>query len=101
MINSSLCGYSDAYILVKGTMTATGGNADAERKADERHKELIFKNCAPFTQSISQVNNTQADNAKDVNLVVLIYYLIKYAIIIQKHLKGNIVDFRGNSASFR
>ena len=49
MIKSSLCGSSDAYILVKGTMTATGGNADAERKADERHKELIFKNCAPFT----------------------------------------------------
>ena len=49
VIKSSLCGYSDAYILVKRTMTATGGNADAERKADERHKELIFKNCAPFT----------------------------------------------------
>ena len=39
MLKSSLCDYSDAYILVKGTITITGAGADAAaRQADERDK---------------------------------------------------------------
>ena len=50
MLKSSLCDYSDAYILVKGTITITGAGGDAAaRQADERDKGVIFKNCAPFT----------------------------------------------------
>ena len=38
---SSLCDYSDAYILVKGRITITGAGADAAaRQADERNKGL-------------------------------------------------------------
>ena len=49
MLKPSLCDYSDAYILVKGTITITGAGGDAAaRQADLRDKGVIFKNCAPF-----------------------------------------------------
>ena len=51
MQKSSLCNYSDAYILVKGKITFTGRGTDAQaRQANERDKGLAFKNCAPFTK---------------------------------------------------
>ena len=46
--------------------------------ANNNHKELVFKNCAPFTDCISEINNTQIDNAKDIDLVMLMYNLIEY-----------------------
>ena len=54
LLRSSLCNYSDAYILVSGTITfavlgASRGNNNIQ---------LVFKNCAPFTNFISQINNT-------------------------------------------
>ena len=50
MVKSSLCDYSDAFVLVKGKITITGAEADAAaRQADERDKGVAFKNCAPFT----------------------------------------------------
>ena len=80
MLKSSLCNYSDAYILVKGTITITGSRDDAAaRQADERVKGVVFKNCAPFTNCISEINNTQVDNAKDIDIVLPIYNLIEYS----------------------
>ena len=79
MLKSSLCDYSDAYILVKGTITITGAGADAAaRQADKRDKGVVFKNCAPFTNCISEINNTQVDNAKDIDIVMPMYSLIEY-----------------------
>ena len=72
MLKSSLCDYSDAYIFVKGTITIEGaGNDAAARQADERNKGVIFKNCAPFINCISEINNTQIDNSKDIDIVML------------------------------
>ena len=49
LLKSSLCDYSDPYILVKGDITITGDGADdAAKRADERDKEVIFKNCVSF-----------------------------------------------------
>ena len=60
MLRPSLCDYSDAYILVNGTITITGaGNDDAARRLDEGNKGVIFRNCAPFANCISKINNTQ------------------------------------------
>ena len=71
MLKSSLCDYSDAYILVKGTITITGAGADvAARQEDEKDKGVAFKNCAPFINCISEINNTQVDNAKDIDIVM-------------------------------
>ena len=80
MLKSSLCDYSDAYILVKRTITIAGEGADAAaRHADERDKGVAFKNCAPFINCISEINNTQVENAKDINIVMPMYNLIEYS----------------------
>ena len=80
MLRSNLCDYADAYILVKGTITITGaGDDDAAKRLDERNKGVIFKNCAPFTKCISRINNTDIDNARDIDIVMLMYNLIKYS----------------------
>ena len=80
MLKSSLCDYSCAYIL-KGTITITGAGANAAaRQADERDKGVAFKNCAaPFINCISEINNTQVDNAKDIDIVMPMYNLIEYS----------------------
>ena len=71
MIKSNLCDYSDAYILVSGAITISGeGSDDAVKLADEINKGVIFKNCAPLTECISNINNTQIDNAKDIDVVM-------------------------------
>ena len=80
MLKSSLCDYSDAYILVKGTITINGRRADAAaRQADEREKGVAFKNCATFISCISEINNTQVDNAKDIDIVMPMHNLIEYS----------------------
>ena len=80
MLKSSLCDYSDAYILVKGKITIAGaGNDAAARRADERNKGVVFKNCAPFINCISEINNTEIDNAKDIDTVMPMYNLIEYS----------------------
>ena len=58
MLRSNLCDYADSYILVKGAITITGAGGDeAARQADERDKGVAFRNCAPFTNCISRINN--------------------------------------------
>ena len=80
MLKSSLRDYSDAYILVKGTITITRAEDDAAaRQANERGKGVVFKNCAPFTNCISEINNTQVDNAKVIDIVMPMYNLIEYS----------------------
>ena len=80
MLKSSLCDYSDAYILVKRTITIAGaGDNAAARQTDERDKGVVFKNCAPFTNCISEINNTQVDNAKDIDIVMPMYNLMEYS----------------------
>ena len=78
MLKSSLCDYSDAYILVKGTITVNNTSA-AGAAANNTNKKVIFKNCAPFTNCISEINNTQIDNAKDINIVMTMYNLVEYS----------------------
>ena len=80
MLKSSLCDYSNAYILVKGRITIAGAGDDtAARQADERDKGVAFKNCVPFTNCISEINNRQVDNAKDIDIVMPMYNLIEYS----------------------
>ena len=78
MLKSSLCDYSDAYILVKGTITVNNTAAQGAA-ANNTNKKVIFKNCTPFTNCISEINNTQIDNAKDIDIVMPMYNLIEYS----------------------
>ena len=84
MLKSSLCDYSNAYILVKGKITITGaGDNAAARQAGDRdsvkEKGVAFKNCAPFSNCITEINNTQVDNAKDIDIVMPMCNLIEYS----------------------
>ena len=80
LLRSNLCDYADAYILLKRTIKITGaGNDDVAKRLDERNKGVIFKNCAPFTKCISTINNTDIDNAQDIDTVMPIYNLIEYS----------------------
>ena len=79
MIRSNLYDYSNAYIPVFGTITIAGAGADDPAKqVDERNNGVIFKNCALFTDFISEINNTQTDNAKDIDVGMPIYNLVEY-----------------------
>ena len=66
MLRSSLCNYSDAYILVSATITIRN-TAVAGVEANNR-KNKIIKNYASFTNWRSELNNTQIDNAGDIDI---------------------------------
>ena len=78
MLTFSLCDYSDAYIFVKETITVSN-TTGADDGANNTNKKVIFKNCASFTNSISEINNTQVGNAKDIYIVMPMYILIEYS----------------------
>ena len=69
MSKSSLCSYTDAYILVKGTI-AVPNMAATSAASNNSNKKIIIKNCAPFTDCISKISNTQVDNAKNIDVVM-------------------------------
>ena len=77
MLKSNLCGYSDAYILVKETITVPNTTATAA-EANNANKKVIFKNCAPVTECISEKDNTQIDKTKDNDVVMSMHNLIEY-----------------------
>ena len=55
---------NEAYMLLKETITVVEQVAGAAAiAADKNKKQVMFKNCAPFTDCISELNNTQVDNA--------------------------------------
>ena len=73
MLRSDLSDYSDAYIVVKGITTVEGDNNSKKK----RNKKLTFKNNIRFISCISKVNNTFIDNAKDLDIVMLMYNLFE------------------------
>ena len=77
MLKSSLWDYSDAYILFKETITVNNTVTDAA--PNNKNKKVIFKNCALFTNCVTEINNTQVDNAKDVDIIMIMYNVIKYS----------------------
>ena len=77
MLRSSLCDYSNAYILAKGNITVNN-NAGAGTAANNTSKKVIFINCAPFTSCISKINNTEIDNAEYIDLVMSMANQIEY-----------------------
>ena len=65
MLKSSLCDFSDTYILVNGTMKVTEAEAnDNSKRLDKIGKRVISKNCATSNGCIRKINNIQIDNAK-------------------------------------
>ena len=113
MLQSSLCNYSDTHVLVKGIIKVAGTSA-AAAAASNANKKVICANCAPFTDRISKINDTQRDNAKAIDVVIPMYTLIGYSNNYSKRSwslwqyyrdkpvlddNGNIIDFTDNSTS--
>ena len=69
-LESSLCHYSDAYILVTGDITVTGGNDNTK---------VSSKNCAPFEKCGTEINETFVDEANNINITMPMYNLIEYS----------------------
>ena len=68
MLKSNFCDYSNAYMAVKGTIKVP--NTGTTTALNNRNKEVVFKDCAPFTNCTCKINNTQIDNAKDIDVVM-------------------------------
>ena len=65
------------HILVKGNITVN--NTGTAAASTNRNINIIFKNCAPFANCISKINNTQIDNAEYIDTVMSLYNLIEYS----------------------
>ena len=113
MFKSSLFDYSNAYILVKGNITVNNTATDGAA-AFNTVKKVIFKNYASFTNCISEINHTEVDNAKDIDIVMPMHNFIEYSDNYPKasgslwqHCKdipavndnGNIVEFNDTNAT--
>ena len=120
MLRSNLCDYSDAYILVSATITATNSPKHRNRSSKpKQQKNIIIENCTPFTNCSSEIKNTQLDNAKGIDTVIPMNNLIEYFDNYSKtsrslwqsyrdesfiNYDGAITDFpadNNNSASFK
>ena len=73
MLRSDLYDYSDAYIVVKGTITVTNPNNDAY------DKELTLKNNAPFLSCILKIIITLINNAEDLNILMPMNNFLEYS----------------------
>ena len=73
MLRSDLCNSSDPYVWVKGTITVTNPNDNANF-----NKELTLKNNAPFISCISKINGELVENAEDIDIVMPMYNLLEY-----------------------
>ena len=112
MLKPSLCDYRDVYILVGGTIVL----AALEAGEWNNNVQVVFKNCAPFTDCIGEINNTQIDKAKNIDVVMPMYNLTEHSDKYSKTLEswwhyhrdepalndaGTLDNFPSNSASFK
>ena len=68
-IKSSLCDYSDAFILVTGYITVTANN----------NTDVAFKNCEPFSTCTTKINDIFVDQANHTYLAMPMYNVIGYS----------------------
>ena len=68
VLNTNLCDYAEAYILVDGTIRAAAANANIR---------LNLKNCAPFTKCNLEINDEHVDTTENLVIVMPMYNLIE------------------------
>ena len=69
MLKSSSCASSDAYVIVKWNVTVNNRAADGT-SANNTNKKVLFRNYAAFTNYISEIHNTQVNNANDIDILM-------------------------------
>ena len=87
MLRSSLCDYSNDYILVKGTITIAGNNP-----RDRQNRPLILKNNAPFISCIKGINGELIEDADDLDIVMPMYNLLEYSKNYRKNI-GSLYNY--------
>ena len=94
MLRSNLCDYSDAYILVKDTITVTvpGANNGANNVRDKINRPLILKNNAPFVSCITRINSELIEDADDLDIVMSMYNLLEYSKNYRKNI-GSLCNY--------
>ena len=73
MLRSDLCDYSDAYILIKGTITVA-----ENYPRDRQNRPVILKNNAQFISCIARINGELMEDADDLDVVMPMYNLLEY-----------------------
>ena len=74
MLRSDLWDYSDVYVCVKGKITVTNPNDNANF-----NKELTLKNNAPFISCILKINGELVENAEDLDIVMPMHNFPEYS----------------------
>ena len=69
VLESNLCDYNDAYILVRGNITIIVHQVT----------QVAFKNCARFTKCITKIDRKTINDAENLDLVMSKYNLIEYS----------------------
>ena len=100
MLRSNLCDYSDAFILVKNTITVTapGANNGANNIKDKRNIPLILKNNAPFVSCITRINGELIEDADDSDIVMSMYNLLEYRKNYRKTI-GSLYNYHRDELS--
>ena len=91
MLRSHLCDYSDAYILVKGTITVAGNNP-----RDKQNRPVILKNNAPFDSCVTRINGELIEDADDLDIVMPMYNLLEHSKNYRKILGRYIIIIEMN-----
>ena len=69
-LESSLCNYSDGYILVTGNIAIAG---------TENNTKVAFENWSPFRKCRTGINDTFIDEAEHINIVMHMYNFTEYS----------------------
>ena len=85
-LESSLCDYSDAYIIVTGNITVTRtigaavtGNNPQRKQILNAATQVLFKNYTPLNECRTEINENFIDKVEHTNITMPVYNLIKYS----------------------
>ena len=67
------------YLIIVLHSLTVANTAATDADANNANKKAILNNCALFIICISKIINTHVDNAKDSDVVMTMYNLIKYS----------------------
>ena len=87
MLRSDLCDYTDAYILVSGTITVAGNHP-----RDRQNKPVILNYNGPFVSCITRINGELIEDADDLDIVMPMYNLLEYSKIYRKTI-GSLYNY--------
>ena len=90
MLQSNVCDYSHAFVVVKGTSTVETEDNGA---IDRFNRNVILKNNSPFINYILKINNVLLNNTEDLDIVMLMYNLIEYKKKYSK-ISGSLSNYR-------